>query len=135
MTISLASRLKHSCFPRLGLSVLLLSLTQVATSLPIDDDTSPLLLPGMLNATRPSCAEIPNFPKWYQPSEKFDSGDCDKAMGIFFNDYVKNHNGARYEFYASQSQPIHGIPTQRVPLKFASGKLYRSKVWVFLGVW
>ncbi|KAL6716610.1 hypothetical protein ACLMJK_006178 [Lecanora helva] len=74
-----------------------------------------------LQATRPSCAENPNFPEWYQPSKKFDNGDCQKAIEIFNNDYVQTHEGTRYEFYTSKVSPIHGIPAQRVPLKFAHG--------------
>ena len=112
---------KQSLFPRLRSAALFLTLSRLATSSPISD-TGNLLLPEVVDATRPSCADIEQFPKWYQPSKKFDSGDCEKAISIFNEDYVQNHGGARYEYYNADHKPIHGIPTQRVPLKFGFGK-------------
>ena len=74
-----------------------------------------------LGAPVPNCASLPNYPKWFQPSEKFDNGDCIKALDLFFNDYARDHDGTKYEFLASGVLPVHGIPTQRVPLKVAYG--------------
>lgn len=102
-----------------------LSLCYLVTSLPIND-TGILSLPGRLGATRPSCAELARYPEWYQPSQKFDNGDCKMAIQTFYNDYVRNHEGTRYEYYNDPYSPIHGIPTQKVPLKFASGELKSS---------
>ena len=116
---------KQSFFQRLGLSAAFLTLLQLVISSPLDI-TRGLLLPSIVGATRPSCAAIDEFPKWYQPSEKFDNGDCEKAITMFNDEYVQNHGGARYEFYNVDHQPIHGIPTQRVPLKFGSGMLHTS---------
>lgn len=101
-----------------------LSLSQFATCLPSlsKNGSDRLELPGMLGATRPSCAEVEQFPQWYQPSMKCDLGDCEKAINLFYNDYVKDHDGTRYEYIASGKEPVHGIPTQRVPLKITVGR-------------
>ena len=116
--LNLTSKQRHGLKSRI--SALLLTLCQIATSLPING-TDDLVLPGLVGATRPSCADTQNYPKWFQPSKQFDHGDCDKARELFYNDYVRHHNGQRYEFFAPYNHPIHEIPTQRVPLKFASG--------------
>lgn len=76
---------------------------------------------AQLGAPVPNCATLPNYPEWFQPSEKFDNGDCLKALDLFFNDYTRDHDGTKYEFLASGVLPVHGIPTQRVPLKVAYG--------------
>ena len=47
-------------------------------------------------------------------------------MELFFNDYTKDHEGAKYEFLASGVTPVHGIPTQRVPLKVVYGEPERG---------
>ena len=69
----------------------------------------------------PNCATLPNYAEWFQPSEKFDNGDCNKALQLFLTDYALDHGGTKYEFLASGVTPVHGIPTQRVPLKVAYG--------------
>ena len=74
-----------------------------------------------LGAPVPNCATLPDYPEWFQPSEKFDNGDCLKALDLFYNDYTRDHDGTKYEFLASGVLPVHGIPTQRVPLKVAYG--------------
>lgn len=74
-----------------------------------------------LGAPVPNCATLPKYPEWFQPSEKFDNGDCIKALDLFFIDYTRDHDGTKYEFLASGVLPVHGIPTQRVPLKVAYG--------------
>ena len=74
-----------------------------------------------LGAPVPNCATLSNYPEWFQPSEKFDNGDCLKALDLFYNDYTRDHDGTKYEFLASGVLPVHGIPTQRVPLKVAHG--------------
>lgn len=76
---------------------------------------------AQLGAPVPNCASLPNYPKWFQPSEKFDNGDCLKALDLFYIDYTRDHDGTKYEFLASGVLPVHGIPTQRVPLKVAHG--------------
>lgn len=75
-----------------------------------------------LRATRPSCAILAQFPAWYQASARFDPGDCSKAIDLFYSDYVKDHEGARYEYLASGVDPVHDIPTQRVPLRVSAGE-------------
>ena len=77
--------------------------------------------PSSLGAPVANCATLPNYPEWFQPSEKFDSGDCPKALELFFNDYTRDHEGIKYEYLASGVAPVHEIPTQRVPLKVAYG--------------
>lgn len=42
-------------------------------------------------------------------------------MDLFQKDYARDHDGIRYEFLASGIEPVHGMPTQRVPLRVASG--------------
>ena len=86
------------------------------------------LLPANVSATNlgapvPNCASLPDYAEWFQPSQKFDNGDCIKAIDLFFNDYTRDHDGTKYEFLASGVTPVHGIPTQRVPLKVAYGAL------------
>lgn len=104
----------------LTLLPLLLSYSRIVKCFPTNE-TAFLTLPPSLGTTRPSCAGIQHFPDWYQPSEKFDYGDCDKAINLFYSDYVKDHESTRYEFLASGVDPVHGIPTQRVPFKVGSG--------------
>lgn len=77
-----------------------------------------------LGAPIPNCATLPNYAEWFQPSEKFDIGDCPKALDLFFTDYTQDHDGTKYEFLASGVTPVHGIPTQRVPLKVGYGTCY-----------
>lgn len=74
-----------------------------------------------LGAPVANCATLPGYAEWFQPSEKFDNGDCPKALELFFSDYTKDHDGTKYEFLASGVTPVHGIPTQRVPLKVGYG--------------
>lgn len=74
-----------------------------------------------LGAPIPNCATLPGYAEWFQPSEKFDNGDCPKALELFFTDYTLDHDGTKYEFLASGVTPVHGIATQRVPLKVAFG--------------
>lgn len=74
-----------------------------------------------LGAPIPNCATLPQYAEWFQPSEKFDNGDCPKALELFFTDYTRDHDGTKYEFLASGVPPVHEIPTQRVPLKVAYG--------------
>ena len=75
-----------------------------------------------LGAPISECATLPEYPQWFQPSQKFDIGDCSQAIDIFYHDYVKDHGPIPYEFLTSGVDPVHGIPTQRVPLKVSSGK-------------
>ena len=94
-------------------------------------DASPVLaaratLPVNISATNlgapvANCASLPDYAEWFQPSQKFDNGDCIKAIELFFNDYTRDHENIKYEFLASGVTPVHGIPTQRVPLKVAYG--------------
>lgn len=79
-------------------------------------------VPGSLGAPYSACATLPDYAEWFQPSRKFDLGDCSKAIDIFYHDYVKDHNGIKYEFLPSGVRPIHGIPTQRIPLKVGYGR-------------
>ena len=74
-----------------------------------------------LGAPVANCATLPGYPEWFQPSEKFDNGDCPKALELFYIDYTRDHDGTKYEFISSGVTPVHGIPTQRVPLKAAHG--------------
>ena len=87
------------------------------------------ILPSFpLGAPVANCASQPNFAEWFQASQKFDNGDCPKALELFYNDYVKDHEGIKYEFLSSGVTPVHGIPTQRVPLKAAHGTSPNSDV-------
>lgn len=74
-----------------------------------------------LGAPISECATRPDYEQWFQPSQVFDIGDCSRAIDIFYHDYVKDHNNIPYEFLTSGVNPVHGIPTQRLPLKVASG--------------
>ena len=133
--------LSASCLP-LWLTVLFfLSLAHYSICSPVDvigenslvesADASPVLaaratLPVNISATNleapvANCASLPDYAEWFQPSQKFDNGDCIKAIDLFFNDYTRDHEGLKYEFLASGVTPVHGIPTQRVPLKVAHG--------------
>lgn len=97
-------------------------LTHVVDTIPmINTSAASAFSSTNLGAPIPNCATLPDYPKWFQPSEKFDNGDCPKAIELFFNDYTKDHDGTKYEFLASGITPVHGIPTQRVPLKAAFG--------------
>lgn len=106
---------------KFGLLALCFTLCQIVTTSPVNGGPGNLLLHNMVQGTRPSCAERDNFPAWYQPSEKFDFGDCTTAIDMFYNQYVSKHKGARYEFYTDRYSPIHSVLPQRVPLKFAHG--------------
>lgn len=77
-----------------------------------------------LGAPVANCATLPNYPEWFQPSKKFDNGDCPKALELFFNDYTRDHEGIKYEYLASGVTPVHEIPTQRVPLKVGYGTCF-----------
>ncbi|KAL9069679.1 MAG: hypothetical protein Q9161_005380 [Pseudevernia consocians] len=77
-----------------------------------------------LGAPVANCATLPGYPEWFQPSEKFDNGDCPKALELFYIDYARDHDGTKYEFLSSGVTPVHGIPTQRVPLKAAHGTCF-----------
>ena len=77
--------------------------------------------PSSLGAPVANCATLPNYPEWFQPSQKFDNGDCPKALELFFTDYTRDHEGIKYEYLASGVTPVHEIPTQRVPLKVGHG--------------
>lgn len=111
----------------LGLLSFLL-LTHLATALPTDATENLSLnapnssLSTSLGAPVPNCATLPQWADWFHASGKFDPGDCTSAINLFYNDYVKDHGGTRYEYLASGVKPVHGIPTQRVPLKVASGE-------------
>ena len=75
-----------------------------------------------LGAPISNCATWPDYEQWFQPSQVFDFGDCSRAIDIFFHDYVKDHTNIPYEFLTSGIDPVHGIPTQRLPLKVSWGK-------------
>lgn len=97
----------------------------ITNSISLETLLDGLSLNGSLNASRASCASSPNeWPEWYQPSEKFDWGDVDRALDVFYNDYVRDHGSAKYEFLLSRMKPVHQIPTQRLPLKFEWGKWF-----------
>ena len=119
-------------------SLCFLSLVQQSTCSPITADYSSLVdtldnsslfssnAPSIVGSARldapvANCASQPNYAEWFQPSQKFDNGDCLKALELFYNDYTKDHEGIKYEYLASGVTPVHGIPTQRVPLKVAHG--------------
>ena len=74
-----------------------------------------------LGAPVPLCATLPEYAEWFQPSQKFDREDCLKAIELFYNDYTRDHENTKYEFLASGVTPVHGMPTQRVPLKVGHG--------------
>ena len=128
-TSSLPLWLKPLCF---------LFIAQYSRSSPVDTaavDTSPILVPDAapvnqsatnLGAPIPNCATLPSNAEWFQPSKKFDNGDCVKALDLFYRDYTRDHEGIKYEYLASGVKPVHGIPTQRVPLKVAHGPSKRG---------
>lgn len=98
------------------------SLVNVIDTTPVVNTTATSTFSSTnLGAPVPNCAALPDYPEWFQPSKKFDNGDCPKALELFFTDYTKDHDGTKYEFLASGVTPVHGIPTQRVPLKVAHG--------------
>ena len=122
--------------PPLWVKVLcLLALTQHSTCSPVsligdnslvdNEDTSSMFVVNKsatnLGAPVPNCATLPSYAEWFQPSAKFDNGDCPRALQLFYDDYARDHDGTKYEFLASGVTPVHGIPTQRVPLKVAFG--------------
>ena len=74
-----------------------------------------------LGAPVPLCATLPEYAEWFQPSQKFDRDDYLKAVELFYNDYTRDHENTKYEFLASGVTPVHGMPTQRVPLKVGHG--------------
>ncbi len=88
---------------------------------PANESAISTLSSTRLGAPVPNCATLPSNAEWFQPSEKFDYGDCPKALELFYNDYTRDHEGIKYEFLASGVTPVHGIPTQRVPLKVSHG--------------
>ena len=106
--------------------LLILLLSHLTTCLPTNANENsiapvPLLSNDNLTAPVPSCATLPSWPEWFQPSEKFDFGDVEKAMDLFYNDYVRDHGDTIYEFLLSGVVPVRQIPTQRLPLKVAHG--------------
>ena len=74
-----------------------------------------------LTAAAASCATLPDWPEWFQPSEQFDFGDVERALDLFYIDYVRDHGDAIYEFLRSGVTPVRHIPTQRLPLKLGYG--------------
>ena len=121
----------HGMFlPSLRLIYLFL-LTQLATTLPTNFTNNISLDPSLnalssnesLGSPTAACASsAQQWPAWFQPSKKFDSGDVDDALSLFFNDYVRDHGNSKYEFLLSGVEPVHKIPTQRLPLKVGWGK-------------
>ena len=106
--------------------LLIVLLSHLTTCLPTNATDSlavpvPLSFNDTLTSPVPSCATLPSWPEWFQPSEKFDSGDVERAMYLFYNDYVRDHGDAIYEFLLSGVMPVRHIPTQRLPLKVAHG--------------
>ena len=108
-------------FPMLRFPVFLL-LVAAAQCIPSSPLSTRLRASTRLGAPISECASLPNYPQWFQPSEKFDNGDCSRAISIFYHDYVKDHGPIPYEFLTSGVDPVHGIPTQRVPLKVGFGE-------------
>ena len=104
---------------RFPVFLLLVSAVQCIPSSPF---STRLRASTRLGAPISECANLPNYPQWFQPSEKFDNGDCSRAISIFYHDYVKDHGPIPYEFLVSGIDPVHGIPTQRVPLKVGYGE-------------
>ncbi|KAG6999309.1 hypothetical protein G7Y79_00036g072650 [Physcia stellaris] len=98
-----------------------LLLVAAAQCIPSSPLSTRLRASTRLGAPISECASLPNYPQWFQPSEKFDNGDCSRAISIFYHDYVKDHGPIPYEFLTSGVDPVHGIPTQRVPLKVGFG--------------
>lgn len=105
---------------------LLLHLTTCLPTNATDDLTVPVPLSSNDTLTSPvaSCATLPSWPEWFQPSEKFDSRDVELAMNLFYNDYVRDHGDTIYEFLRSGVTPVRKIPTQRLPLKVAHGTCF-----------
>ena len=110
-----------------GLQMLLIFLfSHLTTCLPTNATENPIA-PAPLSSndtlTSPaaSCATLPDWPEWFQPSETFDFLDVDKTMDLFYNDYVRDHGDTVYEFLHSGVVPVRHIPTQRLPLKVAYG--------------
>ena len=103
----------------------ILQLIHCITSTPLDTiHRGGIRRPGSLTAPVSNCATFPQYEDWFQPSKKFDAGDCSKAIRIFYHDYVKDHNSIKYEFLAQGIDPAHGIPTQRLPLKVGFGTCF-----------
>lgn len=99
-----------------------LPLIHCVTSTPLDTiQRGGIIGPGSLTAPISNCATFPEYEDWFQPSRKFDVGDCPKAIQIFYHDYVKDHKSIKYEFLAHAVDPTHGIPTQRLPLRVSYG--------------
>lgn len=111
----------------LGLQMLLIFLlSHLTTCLPTNATESsiapaPLSSNDTLSSPVSSCATLPNWPEWFQPSERFDFGDVENALDLFYNDYVRDHGDTVYEFLHSGVVPLRHIPTQRLPLKVAYG--------------
>lgn len=97
---------------------------QYTTSLSLDlIDATVLEHAVQLGAPAPSCATLENYPGWFQPSHRFDVDDCLKALSLFHADYVRDHRTTKYEYLSSGVHPVHGIATQRLPIKSSHGKL------------
>ena len=113
--------MQYVTFPtmRSPVFLLLVSAVQCIRSSPF---STRLRASARLGAPISECANLPNYPQWFQPSEKFDNGDCSRAISIFYHDYVKDHGPIPYEFLTSGIDPVHGLPTQRVPLKVGYGE-------------
>lgn len=98
----------------------------LTTCLPTDATNNtiapdPLSSNDTLTGPVSSCATLPSWPEWFQPSEKFDFGDVEQAMNLFYIDYVRDHGDTVYEFLQSGVTPVRRIPTQRLPLKVGAG--------------
>ena len=102
---------------------LLSHLTTCLPTNPADNLTVPVPPTSNDTLTSPvaSCATLPDWPEWFQPSEKFDSLDVERTLDLFYNDYVRDHGDTIYEFLRSGVTPVRQIPTQRLPLKVAYG--------------
>ena len=117
--------IKPPLFLRLQVLLVFL-LSHLTTCLPTNASENliaPVLLSSndTLTSPVPSCATLPSWPEWFQPSERFDFGDVEQAMDLFYNDYVRDHGDTVYEFLRSGVTPVRRIPTQRLPLKVAHG--------------
>ena len=106
--------------------------THLVIGLPIN--ATDILLPAPFSSNSivgspvASCATLPHWTQWFQPSERFDFGDVENALTLFHNDYVRDHGDTKYEFLRSGVTPVRGIATQRLPLKIATGTA-RARSW------
>ena len=117
---------RHDTKPPLLLKLqmlLIFLLIYLTTCLPTNatDNLTALSSNDTLTSPVASCATLPDWPEWFQPSEKFDSLDVERTLDLFYNDYVRDHGDTIYEFLRSGVTPVRHIPTQRLPLKVAYG--------------